>query len=179
MEHIIVNDDVRLETVKLSMAEVIFTTIDGNRGTLKKWLPFVDMTRQINDTEIFLQSVINQPSKKRDEIYSIWFREEFAGLIGFKETDWVNRKTEIGYWLSPKMEGKGIATSCAKKLTRFAFKKLKLNRVQVKVAVGNVKSSAIPKRLGFQLEGIERAGELNQNKFFDLEIYSLLKSDLL
>lgn len=178
MEHILINDKLRLEAVKLSMAEVIFTTIDSNRGTLKKWLPFVDMTREICDTENFLQSVINQSSTKKDEIYSIWFQEEFAGLIGFKETDWVNKKTEIGYWLSPEMEGKGIATKCTEKLIRFAFKKLKLNRVQIKVAVGNIKSSAIPKRLGFQLEGIERAGELNHNKFYDLEIYSLLKGDL-
>ena len=105
-------------------------------------------------------------------------KEEFAGLIGFKETDWVNKKTEIGYWLIEKMQGKGIITSCVTKLIKFAFQKLKLNRTQIKVAVGNSKSVAIPKRLGFTLEGIERAGEKHGQEYLNLKVYSLLKSDL-
>ena len=179
MEHIRVNKNIRLETVKLSMAPVIFSTIDRDREYLKTWLPFIESTQQVSDTEKFIHSIVSQPSGKKNDIYSIWYKEEFAGLIGFKDTDWINRKTEFGYWLSPKMEGKGIVTSCVEKLSKYAFQKLKLNRIQIKVAVGNSKSSAIPKRLGFQLEGIERAGELHHQKFHNLETYSLLKSDLL
>jgi len=168
----------RLETVKLSMAPTIFSAIDKDREYLKKWLPFIGFSNQISDTEKFLHSIINQPSNNRDEIYSIWHKEEFAGLIGFKETDWVNRKTELGYWLVEKMQGKGIITLCVTKLIRFAFQKLKLNRLQIKVAVGNSKSAAIPKKLGFSFEGIERAGERHSQEYLNLEIYSLLKTDL-
>jgi ribosomal-protein-serine acetyltransferase len=173
-----VNQHIRLETVKLSMASTIFSAIDRNREYLKKWLPFIVYSNHISDTEKFLKSVIHQNTKNRDEIYSIWYKEEFAGLIGFKETDWINAKTELGYWLIEKMQGKGIVTSCVTKLTRFAFQKLKMNRVQIKIAVGNSKSAAIPKRLGFYFEGIERAGEKHGQKYLNLEIYSLLKSDL-
>lgn len=179
MEHLIVNKNTRLETIKFSMADVIFTTIDRNREYLRSWLPFIESTHQVSDTEKFIHTIVSQPANKKNDIYSIWFKGEFAGLIGFKDTDWINRKTELGYWISPKMEGKGIVTSCVKKLSRYAFHKLKLNRIQIKVAVGNSKSSAIPKRLKFQLEGIERAGERHNKKFHDLETYSLLNNDLL
>lgn len=64
------------------------------------------------------------------------------------------------------------------KLLRFAFQELNMNRVQVKVAIGNSKSAAIPKKLGFIFEGTEREGERHKNKYLDLEVYSLLKSDL-
>lgn len=179
MNHIRVNSKIELETLKLSMADVIFETIDRDRDFLNRWLPFVEYTQTKSDTDNFIKSVVNQPGKKRDEVYCIWYIQEFAGLIGFKETDWVNRKTEIGYWLAERMQGKGIIISSTEKLLRFAFHKLNMNRVQIKVAEGNSRSSAIPKKLGFKFEGIEREGELHQNKFFDLEIYSLLKSDLL
>ena len=57
MEHIPVNKNIRLETVKLSMAPVVFDTIDRDRKYLQTWLPFVEMTRQISDTEKFIQSI--------------------------------------------------------------------------------------------------------------------------
>lgn len=177
MEHLTVNQNIRLEIVKVSMAPEIFSVIDRDREYLKVWLPFIEMTNEISDTEKFLQSVINQPQVKKDEIYSIWYKEEFAGLIGFKETDWINRKTELGFWLADKMQGKGIITKCVEKLISYSFKKLKLNRIQIKVAVGNCKSAAVPKRLNFKYEGIERSGELHSSKYLDLEIYSLIKTD--
>ncbi len=179
MDYITVNNNIRLETVKVSMAPVIFETIDRDRRYLEKWLPFVEFTRQVSDTENFLQSIVNQQEIKKDEVFSIWHNGDFAGLIGFKDTDWINHKTEIGYWIGEKMQGQGIVTACVQKLIHYAFRKLKMNRIQIKVAVGNFKSSAIPKRLGFQFEGNERAGELHQNKYLDLEIYSLLKHDKL
>jgi len=179
MKHISVNNNIRMETVNLSMASVIFSTIECDREYLKTWLPFVEMTQQISDTEIFIKSIANQEIDKKDDVYSIWYREEFAGLIGFKDTDWLNRKTELGYWLAEKMQGKGIITLCVEKLIRYAFQKLKMNRIQIKVAIGNTKSAAIPKQLGFVFEGIERAGEFHNHRYKNLEIYSFIKTDLM
>jgi ribosomal-protein-serine acetyltransferase len=160
------------------MAPVIFAGIDNNREYLQEWLPFVEFTQKIADTEAFISSIISDDSNK-EEIFGIWYKEEFAGIIGLKDTDWVNRKTEIGYWLTKDMQGKGIITSCAEKLIRYAFKIQKLNRIQIKVAEKNHKSASIPIKLNFKFEGTERQGELHKNKFLDLRIYSLLKSDWL
>lgn len=176
MEHIRINEKIRLEEIKVSMAQVIFETIDNDRDYLKEWLPFVESTKQVSDTEAFIKSIINNTAK-RDLIYSIWYKEEFAGLIGFKDTDWVNRKTEIGYWLAKKMQGKGIISSSVQKLINYAFKSQKLNRIQIKVADKNFKSESIPIRLGFTFEGVERDGELHGKKYMNSKVYSLLKAD--
>ena len=177
MQTIQVNRHVRLETVRLSMATVIFETIERDREYLQPWLPFVDATQKLSDTEAFIRSITSQPQSRKDEVFAIWYKNEFAGLIGFKDTDWLNRKTELGYWLAQDMQGNGVVTACVEKLIRYSFQKLKLNRIQIKTAVGNQKSAAIAKRLGFRFEGIERAGEKHRDIFFDLEIYSLLKTD--
>lgn len=159
------------------MAQIIFDTIKREADYLKIWLPFVEFTNQVQDTELFIKSINEGESSQNKMIFTIWVNEEFAGLIGFNEIDWRNKKSELGYWLAEKMQGKGIITVCAQKLIRYAFQKLEINRIQIKVAVGNNKSAAIPKRLGFQFEGIERDGELFATHFKSLEVYSLLKSD--
>ncbi len=176
MQHIRVSDKIRLERVSLDMAPIIYNTIDRDREYLKEWLPFVNFTFDLSDTVNFIKSV-NAENNRRDYVYSIWYKEEFAGLIGFKDTDWVNRKSEIGYWLAEKMQHKGIITACVNQMTDYAFKKLRLQRIQIKVAEANKKSEAIPHKLNFTFEGIERAGELHGDKFLNLKIYSLLAGD--
>lgn len=176
MEHIRVSDKIRIEEIKLSMAHLIFEAIDRDREYLKQWLPFVDFTKQPSDTEAFISGVISKGNKK-DHIYGIWYKEEFAGLIGFKDTDWVNKKTELGYWLAEHMQGKGIISLCVEKLNKYAFHSLKLNRIQIKVAEENSKSEKIPIRSGYTYEGTERDGELHNNHYINLKVYSLLKTD--
>jgi ribosomal-protein-serine acetyltransferase len=158
------------------MAQEIFEAINRDRDYLREWLPFVDITQKVEDTESFIHSVTSEANKK-DEIYTIWYNEAFAGLIGFKDTDHVNRKTEVGYWLKKNMQGKRIVTSCVEKLLRYAFLKLRMHRVQIKVAMQNIRSESIPKRLGFKLEGVEREGELHGKEYRSLKVYSLLKSE--
>lgn len=158
------------------MAQVIFDTIERDRDYLREWLPFVNATKHVSDTTAFIKSVVeNEP--QINSVYSIWYKEEFAGLIGFKDIDRINKKTEIGYWLSEKMQHKGIVSLSTRKLIKYAFKSLKLNRIQIKVATDNTRSEAIPIRLGFAFEGIEREGELHGEKYQDLKVYSLTKSD--
>ena len=177
MDHIQVNQKLRMERIRPSMAPVIYQTIEHDRSYLSRWLPFVAFTKKEQDTEKFILSIVGQKGKRRDDVYSIWYNEKFAGLIGFKETDWINQKTELGYWLAKKMQGKGIMTVCVQTLLQFAFQKLGMNRVQIKVARENKKSAAIPQKLNFSFEGTEREGEKHEDTWLDLDVYSLLRKD--
>jgi ribosomal-protein-serine acetyltransferase len=178
MKHLRVNDKIRMEILELSMAEVVYNTIERDRHYLREWLPFIDATTAISDTEAFIRSLMKQNEKKRDDVFGIWYKEEFSGLIGFKDTDWINHKTEIGYWLALPMQGKGIMTTCVSFLINYAFRKMGINRIQIKVAKGNVKSERIPLRLHFIHEGIEREGELLHGKYHDVKVFSLLINEM-
>lgn len=173
-----IEDDLELRQIERSDVKDIFRTIDTQREYLEKWLPFVEFTKEEADSEAFVDSVISVPAEKAEYIFTVRKCNEFAGLIGFKDTDRLNKKTEIGYWLSERFQKRGIITKAVEKLCEYAFNELDINRVQIKCAVGNLPSKNVPKRLGFKLEGIERQGELlSGNIFTDLEIFSKLKNE--
>lgn len=173
-----INEDIELTQIQFSDAPDIFKIIDGQRSYLGEWLPFVELTQSVSDIEKFINSVVNAPKEQFEYVFVIRKNNKLIGLISFKDTDRINKKTEIGYWLSQQFQRQGVMTQCVQKLCDFAFEELDLNRVQLNIAVGNIPSKNIPKRLGFQLEGIERDGELlTGNVYTDLEVYSKLKTD--
>lgn len=176
IHNIHVNTSIVLKLLKSKDAYSIFEAIDNNREHLRTWLPFVDHTKSVKDSMAFVKSVIDDV-EHRQEIFTIWVDNCFAGLIGLKDIDYLNRKIEIGYWLISEMTGKGIIRKSAEKLIEFCFEVLGMNRIQIKCGVGNTKSSAVPKSLGFTFEGIERAGEKHAAKYIDLEVYSILRKE--
>lgn len=170
--------NIELKQLEQSDTKDIFKTIYTQKKHLGKWLPFVEFTKEISDTEEYVNSVINAPKDRFEYVFIIKNKNKFAGLIGFKDTDRLNKKTEIGYWLSEESQKQGIMTKSVKALCDFAFNELDINRIQIKCAVGNTSSKNIPLRLGFKYEGIERHGELlTGNIFTDIEVYSKLKSE--
>lgn len=173
-----VSDSISLHGIELSDAAAIFQTINTQREYLREWLPFVDFTQTVEDSESFVRSVLDAPVHQRELTFVIRDGGVFAGLIGFKSTDWGNHKTEIGYWLSYPFQKRGIITRSVQRLSEFAFREQGINRIQIKCAVGNEASSRIPKRLGFSFEGIERDGErMSDGTFADIEVYSKLQAD--
>jgi ribosomal-protein-serine acetyltransferase len=137
----------------------------------------VDQTRQLKDTENYFRVFLSPAYRDQNSVYVVWYKGDIAGLAGFKEIDRVNHKLEIGYWLAEKMQGKGIMTRTVRKMIDFGFRNMLMNRIQIKVAVGNIKSSAIPRKLGFYMEGIERHGEFHTDRYYDLEVFSMLKTE--
>jgi ribosomal-protein-serine acetyltransferase len=88
--------------------------------------------------------------------------------------DWAERKVEIGYWLGESFQGKGLMTKACKTLITYAFAELGLNKVEIHCATENIRSCAIPKRLGFTQEGILRDAEWLYDHFVNLVVYGML-----
>jgi len=177
MKSIVVSNEILLERLNASDAPILFNAIDQNRSHLGKWLPFVDYTNEVKDSEVFIQTVVSQREETRNEVYTIWFKGSFAGTIGFHNTDKVNEKTEIGYWLIRDMTGHGIIHKSCRVLIGLAFEKMGMNRVTIRCAMGNDASEKVALCLGFSFEGIERSGERYHNQFFDLKVFSFLKGN--
>ena len=174
-----VNKDIVLVKIRMKSAGTIFKNVEKSRKYLAEWLPWVQGTKKVEDVRDFIRMVNKSDCLKRDLVLEIWHKENFAGIISFKEIDEANKKTEIGYWLTEKYSGRGIMSRSCNALIKYGFEELKLNKIQIKCGVDNTRSCNIPKQLGFTFEGIERNGEYINHRYIDLKIYSLLRKEWL
>jgi ribosomal-protein-serine acetyltransferase len=172
-----IRDGVYLALLEERHAAAIFTVVNRDRALLRKWLPWVDLTRATADTLKFVKTTLAQFADNEGLTAGIWSGNEYAGTIGTHKIDWLNRKVEIGYWLAAKFQGQGIVTGACRLFIEHAFKEWKLNRVEIRCAPANKKSCAIPERLGFQLEGVLRKTQLVNRKYLDSNVYGMLASD--
>lgn len=65
---------------------------------------------------------------------------------------------EIGYWCHVAHTGKGVVTRAAAELTRILLGLDGIERVEIHCDEANVRSAAVPKRLGYRLDRIEADG---------------------
>ena len=87
---------------------------------------------------------------------------------------------EIGYRLGEEFWGQGIAPKVVRAMTGYLFDKIGMNRIQATVLPGNLSSKKVLTKSGFQREGLLRQVSYWKGRgIVDLEMYSLLKSDVL
>lgn len=159
-------------------SQALFELTDSCRDYLKIWLPWVERTLTVKDTESFIDFTRQQFANNKGFQAGIWCGDEIAGCIGFHSIDWSNQSTSIGYWLGEKYQGHGLMTQACRAFINHAFYEYKLNRVEISCALENTKSRAIPERLGFKQEGIRRELEkLSNGKLVDHALYGLLASE--
>jgi RimJ/RimL family protein N-acetyltransferase len=63
---------------------------------------------------------------------------------------------EIGYWIHAAYEGRGYMTAAAGAATKVALSLRGIERVEIHTDEANTRSSAIPPRLGYRLERVDR-----------------------
>ena len=175
LKKLTVNQHITLKELEQDDIQAIFDIINSEREYLSKWLPFVDYTLEITDTQNFINNL--EISETKDLTYAIYYLNKFVGLAGLKDPDYDNKKIEIGFWIAEKYQHKGIVTLSCRKLIEHAFINLEMNRIQLRAATENIKSQKVAERLGFSKEGIERDGELHKRGYVDLVVYSLLKKE--
>lgn len=158
-----------------SDAEELHALIEANRMYLARWLPWA-AAQTPADTLAFICGAREQLAGNEGFQVAILRVERISGVIGYHRVDWANRSTSIGYWLAERRQGKGTMTEAVRRLADHALSTWELNRVEIRVAVENRRSRAIPERLGFREEGTLREAERVGERYLDCAVYSMLGS---
>ncbi|MBV8729650.1 MAG: GNAT family N-acetyltransferase [Acidobacteriia bacterium] len=168
---------IQLKLLETSEAKALYLLADRNRARLREWLPWVDQTRSPEDIKQFILRVLEQYHSNLGPQAGIWVDGVLCGAVGCHPIDWPNRNCSIGYWLDSAQEGKGVMTRCCASLADYAFDQLHLHRIEIRCATGNLRSCAVPQRLGFTREGVAREAEWVNDRWVDLVVWSMLDSD--
>jgi ribosomal-protein-alanine N-acetyltransferase len=139
-----------LRPLKKSDAKNIFENI--NDLEVSKWLLAVPYPYKLKDAMGWVKHNEEKWKKKKKEDYTfgIELKEEkkIIGGMGIHKIDNVQGKADVGYWLGRKYWNQGYGTEALGALLGFAFKKLKLRRIEAGVFVGNPSSGKLLEKFG-------------------------------
>lgn len=143
--------------------KAVYEAITASIEEFKIWLPFA----RREQSEETIEANIRESHAKfllREDLRLLIFLKEtgqFIGSSGLHRINWNIPKFEIGYWLDTRFSGKGYMTEAVQGISDFAFQVLGARRVEIRCDTQNARSNAIPKRLGFALEGTFHNDDLN------------------
>ena len=152
----------------------VWATVDASRERLEPWMPWIGGTRTIDDQRRWLESVVDDENTL--EGGGMFVGGRYVGGIGLSWEPFKVRG-EIGYWISGGFEGRGLVTRAVRALLDVGFREIGLHRIEIKAGTENTRSRAIPERLGFVLEGVERGGGRGSHGYHDLVVYSMLEDE--
>lgn len=175
----IVNENTSISILEDRHANELFHLIDSSRESIRQWLQFPDLTHTVADSRAFISRSLKRFAINDGYWAGLWYKGQIAGSIGFLGIDWEAGRTEIGYWLGTNFESKGLMTSACRTFVAHAFHDLGLRKIEIGAAVDNIKSRAIPERLGFTQEGIIRNYECLRGQYLDRVIYGLTQKEWL
>lgn len=102
---------------------------------------------------------------------------ELIGMAGFNSFS-KGHKGAIVYLLLPEYQGRGLAMEAIREVLRYGFSELELRRIEAEVLPGNKPSERVLDKLGFRHEGLLRQWLAWNGGFHDINMYSLLKEEL-
>jgi len=171
------DNDIQLSLSIPQYADELYKLVDKNRDFLKQWLPWVETATKPSDTKKFIETQLSRFQRGEALHVTIFHGDKISGVLGYDRIDQENGIGHMGYWLAQEYNGKGIMTKSVKNLIELGFKYYSLNRIEIRCAVNNLKSRAIPERLGFQQEGTIRRALKVYGAYVDHVIYGLLKEE--
>ncbi|MBV7504714.1 GNAT family N-acetyltransferase [Bacillus sp. sid0103] len=145
--------------------KAVYQAMQASLHELKEWMPWAHREQTEEDVEANIREAHAKFLTREDLRLHIFHREtmEFIGSSGMHRINWMIPKFEIGYWIDTRFSRKGYITEAAEAITKFAFNELNAKRVEIRCDSKNIKSRAIPERLGFTLEGILQNDEISAN----------------
>lgn len=167
------DEDSELRLLQAHHAEALYALADRNRTHLREWLTWVDSAHDVSFILNFIRGRLEALAAGQGYSLSIWHKGRVAGVVDLYDLDQAARKAEIGYWLGQEFEGLGLMTRSVRALLNYAIGEVGLHRVQIKVHVDNLRSRAIPERLGLQLEGLLRNDGTLHGKPCDHALYAI------
>ncbi len=177
----------RIQTARLIIrcwnpvdAPLLKAAVDENKEHLLPWLPWARTIPE--DLQIIIDRLRfwrGEFDLSKDFVYGIFNHDESRVLGGCGlHTRQIRNTLEIGYWIHKDYINQGLATEASAALTKVAFRVNRVHRMEIHCKSDNLRSAAVPKKLGYTLEAVMRQySEMEDGAFYDTMIWTLLEGE--
>jgi ribosomal-protein-alanine N-acetyltransferase len=171
--------------------------LDAGACTLRSWSKddVGPLAAVANDKRIWLNMTDTFPHPYRLEDAEEWIRrcaeqgeppfnfaivkdgEVVGGIGGHPGTAEQHGNINVGYWLTPDIWGKGIATDALRAYIPYLLETFDPHRLYATVFGWNPASARVLEKCGFRLEGRLREAIQKEGRFTDLLVYGMLRDE--
>ena len=171
------DENTLVRPLELGDTRAVYTLISQNRQHLDRWLRWSAGLQSEADVETFIGQFESKLEQGDGFHLGIWNTGQLAGGVVCWYIHRQNKNAEVGYWLGEAFLGRGLATRATKQAVTHLFEVEHLHRIEMQCGTENLRSRAVPERLGFTLEGVRRQSHWITDRFVDHAVYGLLVSE--
>ncbi|MFC5502081.1 GNAT family N-acetyltransferase [Lysinimonas soli] len=164
--------------------------MDRAREHIRPWVGPSFVTDDVAGARATLQKYADATARDGNRIFGIWLDgtpgtdgtggtpgPTLVGGVMFVEFSAAAGTCEIGCWLEPSAEGRGLITAACRMLLAYAFDERGLHRAEWRCRADNARSSAVAERLGMTIEGVLREAWKVGDTFYDKQVWSVLATE--
>jgi RimJ/RimL family protein N-acetyltransferase len=171
---ITLDDGAELRPLEPWQAEEFLAHLDRARAAIDPWIPWASMNTDLDSARVTLQRYADMAAHDTGRVYGIWLDGTLVGGTMFVSFDAAAGTCEIGCWLEPTAQGRGLVTRAVGHLLDWAVRERGIHRIQWLTRPDNTASSNVARRLGMRLDGVVREDWEYQGVRHSTEVWSLL-----
>ncbi|MDB5098303.1 MAG: family acetyltransferase [Cyanobacteria bacterium RYN_339] len=139
----------------------------------------LNQTYTLEDAQRSVRGFMEMYAARKSAPWGVSLKDtgEHIGICGFENWNAQTDRAEIGFIIAKSQWGRGYATEAAKRVMRFGFEVMQLNRLEARTKSENIASKHVLARLGLQYEGLLREHSYWKGAYHDLELYAVLKRE--
>jgi RimJ/RimL family protein N-acetyltransferase len=119
-------------------------------------------------------------SKEDGTLVIVNSADQILGHIEFFKTVNYLDEFELSYQIyDAEQRGKGVMTEVVNMMVRYLFETKQMNRIRLVIHPDNAASRRLAEKCGFKHEGTARGAWYNKGRHNDVEIYSILRKDVI
>lgn len=136
----------------------LLAAIVESQAELAPWLPWAVGEQTLEQTEENARRGHGRFLAREDLWLMLFLRgtNMLVGGSGLHRIDWLVPRFEIGYWVRSRFAGQGYIKEAVTAVSHFAFETLGAKRVEIRCDANNLRSAAIPPKVGFVHEATLR-----------------------
>jgi RimJ/RimL family protein N-acetyltransferase len=170
-------DDAHLGPLEVWHAAEFAAHLDRAREHIRPWVGPSFVTDDVAEARATLQRYAERQADDGARLYGIRRDGVLVGGVMFTAFDAAAGSCEVGCWLEPSAEGRGLVTSACRVLLDWAFTSRGLHRAEWHCRADNERSSAVAERLGMTLEGVRREAWPYEGTRYDKQIWAVLATE--
>ncbi|WP_225850240.1 GNAT family N-acetyltransferase [Streptomyces sp. HPF1205] len=167
-------DGARLAALEVWHAEEFAEHMDRAREHIRPWVGPAFVAGGVDGARATLRRYAEAQAADGARLYGIWRDGTLSGGVLFTDVQAAAGWCEVGCWLEPSAEGRGLVTQACRVLLDWAFTARGLHRAEWHCRADNDRSAAVAARLGMTLEGVRREAWPYEGVRYDKQVWAVL-----